>query len=235
MWWKNLFPALPADSFLIVIFATCKIRVAGSESYRPCVPAMKVNIKTEMSMISNNIKETVRHLAESSPNPGAPRVLFVCLGNICRSSAAQGVLEDMAEKRGIAVAADSAGTYGGHSGQLPDPRMRSHAARRGYSLTHRARQIKRSDFDNFDIIVAMDNSNFADVRSMAPTSAAKGKVVKMIDFCSRFSGYNTVPDIPTTRVPRALSWCWICLRMAAASFLTYWLRNQALKITLLKN
>lgn len=68
------------------------------------------------------------------------KILFVCLGNICRSPAAEGVLKAAAERKGLSdeIAVDSAGTYGGHAGQLPDSRMRSAAARRGYDLTHRA-------------------------------------------------------------------------------------------------
>ena len=72
------------------------------------------------------------------------KVLFVCLGNICRSPAAQGVMQALIDSRGLSdrFYLDSAGTYGGHAGDLPDSRMRQHARRRGYDLTHRSRQIK---------------------------------------------------------------------------------------------
>ena len=75
------------------------------------------------------------------------RVLFVCLGNICRSPAAEGVLRAKVREQGLddRLEVDSAGTYGGHAGQLPDPRMRETALRRGYSLTHRARQVRTAD------------------------------------------------------------------------------------------
>ena len=87
------------------------------------------------------------------------RVLFVCLGNICRSAAANGVMEDFVEREGLSdkIIIDSAGTYGGHAGELPDPRMRVAASRRGYNLTHRSRRIKEDDFYNFDMIIVMEN------------------------------------------------------------------------------
>jgi len=83
------------------------------------------------------------------------KILFVCLGNICRSPAAEGVMRAMAEKQGVAdrLDIDSAGLYGGHAGDLPDKRMRVHAFQRGYSLTHRSRPVKISDYDDFDLIV----------------------------------------------------------------------------------
>ena len=73
------------------------------------------------------------------------RILFVCLGNICRSPAAEGIMRRIVERRGLSgtFGIDSAGTYGGHRGELPDPRMRSAASRRGYALTHRSRQVRR--------------------------------------------------------------------------------------------
>ncbi len=100
------------------------------------------------------------------------KVLFVCLGNICRSPAGEGVLRSIVEENGADNdwVIDSAGTYGGHAGQLPDQRMRIHARRRGYELTHRARRFSRSDFDDFDIIVPMDSSNERNLRDMARTT-----------------------------------------------------------------
>ena len=99
------------------------------------------------------------------------RILFVCLGNICRSPAADGIMHDLVEKQGVAdrFTIDSAGTYGGHRGELPDPRMRSAASRRGYALTHRARQVSEADFDRFDMIVGMDDMNYETLYRMAPS------------------------------------------------------------------
>ena len=83
------------------------------------------------------------------------KILFVCLGNICRSPAAEGIFRQMVEKRGLGekLEADSAGTYAGHTGEQPDSRMRNAAYARGYLLTHRARQVRLRDFEEFDRIV----------------------------------------------------------------------------------
>lgn len=88
------------------------------------------------------------------------KILFVCLGNICRSPAAEGVFKHMLRQRGITgrFEVDSAGTYSGHAGELPDPRMRSHAARRGYLLEHRSRPVRPDDFEKFDLILGMDDT-----------------------------------------------------------------------------
>ena len=90
------------------------------------------------------------------------KILFVCLGNICRSPAAEGIFRQMVEKRGLGekLEADSAGTYAGHTGEQPDSRMRNAAYARGYLLTHRARQVRLRDFEEFDRIVAMDDTNY---------------------------------------------------------------------------
>ena len=93
------------------------------------------------------------------------RVLFVCLGNICRSPAAQGIFESVVAARGASdrFEADSAGIYSGHQGQLPDRRMRSAAAERGYDLVHRARPVSSMDFLDFDLVIAMDDENYEDL------------------------------------------------------------------------
>ncbi|MBD5266876.1 MAG: low molecular weight phosphotyrosine protein phosphatase [Bacteroides sp.] len=124
------------------------------------------------------------------------RVLFVCLGNICRSPAAEGVLRSIIDAEGDSSRwiIDSAGTYGGHAGDLPDRRMRIHAQRRGYDLTHRSRQFRQSDFDNFDLIIPMDASNERDLRAMAPTVEAEAKIVPMIKFVGMATRYDHVPD-----------------------------------------
>ena len=98
-------------------------------------------------------------------------VLFVCLGNICRSPTAHGVLEHMIRERGLAhrIRVDSAGTGDWHIGHAPDPRTREAAARRGYRLDHlRARQVLVEDFEIFDVILAMDNSNLQRLRELKP-------------------------------------------------------------------
>lgn len=141
---------------------------------------------------TREIPEIVHALADKDK----VRILFVCLGNICRSPAAEGVMRQL-----IADAAldsrfeiDSAGLYGGHAGELPDRRMRVHAFQRGYNLVHHSRQVRSSDFDRFDLIVAMDHSNYDRLRGMAPTIEDEEKVVRMIDFVSGVPQCDCVPD-----------------------------------------
>ena len=124
------------------------------------------------------------------------RILFVCLGNICRSPAADGIMHDMVEKQEVAdrFTIDSAGTYGGHRGELPDARMRSAASRRGYALTHRSRQVSEEDFDRFDMIVAMDDRNYETLNRLAPSREAARKIYRMAEFCRRHPDRTYVPD-----------------------------------------
>ena len=124
------------------------------------------------------------------------KLLFVCLGNICRSPAAEGILKNMAKERGLdnEIEVDSAGTYGGHAGELPDRRMRVHAANRGYQLTHRSRPVKVSDFDDFDLIIAMDDNNYQTLRRLCPDVENMDKIVRMRDFIHNFHRYDYVPD-----------------------------------------
>lgn len=97
------------------------------------------------------------------------RVLFVCLGNICRSPAAEAVLRAKAKKRGLDLVIESAGTGGWHQGDPADARMIRASARRGYRLDHhRARQVALADFYSFDMLLAMDLKNQADLLAMAP-------------------------------------------------------------------
>lgn len=124
------------------------------------------------------------------------KILFVCLGNICRSPAAQGIMQKYINQAGLQdkFLLDSAGLYGGHAGELPDSRMRIHARERGYVLDHRSRPVRTADFDDFDIIVAMDDSNYHRLREMAPTLEDRDKVVRMIDYVKGFPQYHSVPD-----------------------------------------
>ncbi len=102
-------------------------------------------------------------------------VLFVCLGNICRSATAHGVLEPLLEQRGLShrVRVDSCGTGDWHIGQAPDSRAVAEAGERGYDLSHlRARQVQTSDFSHFDYVLAMDRMNLADLELMCPADYA---------------------------------------------------------------
>lgn len=96
------------------------------------------------------------------------RVLFVCLGNICRSPTAEGLARSMLSD-GDTIETDSAGTAAYHVGNPPDPRAIAEAASRGIDISDlRARQVERADFDRFDLIVAMDRSNLTNLQRMAP-------------------------------------------------------------------
>lgn len=95
------------------------------------------------------------------------RILFVCLGNICRSPTAQGVFEKLAAGHDITV--DSAGTGGWHTGEPPDRRAQREAAKRGYDISGlRARQVRPADFEAFDLLLAMDRSNLAALERIRP-------------------------------------------------------------------
>jgi protein-tyrosine phosphatase len=121
------------------------------------------------------------------------RVLFVCLGNICRSPAAEGVFRHLVEQAGMdgEFHIDSAGTGAWHVGQLADRRMRQAASRRGITLTSRARQVTPEDFHAFDHVIAMDTSNLRDLRSIAPKQHAdKLRLLRDLD-----------PDAPGADVP----------------------------------
>lgn len=98
------------------------------------------------------------------------RILFVCLGNICRSPAAEGVFATLVEREGRSAEfeLDSAGTGAWHVGEPPDARMRRAAEARGITLTGRARQVTAADFDRFDLIFAMDRQNRTELLERAP-------------------------------------------------------------------
>ena len=118
------------------------------------------------------------------------KVLFVCLGNICRSPAAEGVLHSMVDLGDFTI--DSAGTSGFHQGEPADSRMIEHARKRGLDLTSLSRQFVVNDFDRFDYILVMDDKNLRDVLKMASVDQAK-KVRKITDFSQKFK-YDHIPD-----------------------------------------
>ncbi|MFI3281866.1 MAG: low molecular weight protein-tyrosine-phosphatase [Rikenellaceae bacterium] len=124
------------------------------------------------------------------------KILFVCLGNICRSPAADGVLQSMVAKYGLQdnFEIDSAGTYAGHAGELPDSRMRSAASRRGYKLTHRSRPVEIDDFFYFDRIIAMDDNNFANLQMMAPSPESADKIERFAPLCRNHPNTHYIPD-----------------------------------------
>ena len=124
------------------------------------------------------------------------RILFVCLGNICRSPAAEGVFAKLATKAGLherGFSWDSCGTGGWHEGDLPDKRMIDAAAKRGITLTHRARKLTEADFSDFDLILTMDSANYGEVCSMAPNKAVLYKVKPIVDYLRSMESSH-VPD-----------------------------------------
>ncbi len=123
------------------------------------------------------------------------RLLFVCLGNICRSPAAETVLRELLEREGLshALTVDSAGTLDYHVGSEPDPRMRKALRARGYQLWSRCRLIQSQDFLDFDVILAMDQQNVRELRRICPKPELMSKLKLAASYCTRHS-VSEVPD-----------------------------------------
>jgi protein-tyrosine phosphatase len=126
------------------------------------------------------------------------KILFVCLGNICRSPGAEAVFINQAEKEGLLdkFEAGSAGITDYHEGEPADERMRQHAAKRGYMITSISRPVNpKTDFYYYDIIIGMDNQNIRDLEYLAKGIGRKGinKICKITDFCKECL-YDEVPD-----------------------------------------
>jgi protein-tyrosine phosphatase len=122
------------------------------------------------------------------------RICFVCMGNICRSPTAEGVMAKLLADAGLAdrVTIDSAGTGDWHVGELADPRTRAAASKRGLDLTHLARQFTRADFEHFDLVIAMDEDNLRHLRRMAGQRAIDLRL--LCSFDPRSSPGACVPD-----------------------------------------
>ena len=123
------------------------------------------------------------------------QILFVCLGNICRSPSAEAVMKQLVQQSGRAdqFRIDSAGLIDYHEGEQADPRMRAHAIRRGYVLDSISRPVRTEDFFDFDLIIGMDNRNVDELRHRAPSVETMQKVHQMTEF-SRNRLYDYVPD-----------------------------------------
>jgi protein-tyrosine phosphatase len=124
------------------------------------------------------------------------RILFVCLGNICRSPAAEGIFRHLLGRAGLdhKISCDSAGIVGYHEGEGAYPKMKKVALQRGYDLTSISRPVKpERDFEAFDLVIGMDDQNIRDLNRMAPSGKLKEKIRKMTDFCTN-RRYTSVPD-----------------------------------------
>ncbi len=123
------------------------------------------------------------------------KLLFVCLGNICRSPTAENIMNHLIEQAGLSsgIVCDSAGTGGYHIGSPPDHRMVAAAKARGITLRGSARQFQRSDLENFDLILAMDRENYRDILFLDSANQYRDKVRLMCDFC-RHHREREVPD-----------------------------------------
>ncbi len=123
------------------------------------------------------------------------KLLFVCLGNICRSPAAENIMNHLIQQAGLSdrVICDSAGTSSYHIGSPPDRRMTAAINQIGIAMQGRARQFTPTDFETFDLILAMDRDNFANVCYLDPAGRFKHKVRLMCDFCTHHS-LKEVPD-----------------------------------------
>ena len=125
----------------------------------------------------------------------AYKLLFVCLGNICRSPSAENIMNHLIEQAGLSeqILCDSAGTSSYHVGSPPDRRMSAAAATKlGIKLRGRARQFQKSDFQDFDLILAMDQENYENILTLDQTKQYQHKVRLMCEFCSR----HTLKEVP---------------------------------------
>ncbi len=129
------------------------------------------------------------------PTPPPTRILFVCLGNICRSPAAAVILRKLvaAAGRDGDFEIDSAGTGGHNAGSPPDPRMSASLAKHGVTMSGTARQLRLADLEKFDLIVTMDESNYAEVRRLDAGAVAQSKIRPFMSFCRHYDDPR-VPD-----------------------------------------
>lgn len=125
------------------------------------------------------------------------RLLFVCLGNICRSPAAEEIMSEIIEKNSLQelIEVDSAGTSGWHEGELPDERMRLHGEKRGYDFCSRSRKIKKEDLTAFDYILVMDENNYKTVQSLTSNDMETAKIHLMTEYSVQYRHlHDHIPD-----------------------------------------
>ena len=123
------------------------------------------------------------------------RILFICMGNICRSPCAEGIMQNLVKQRGLEneFECDSAGTIDYHQGDPADLRMREHASLRGYELNSIARKFILQDFENFDWIITMDENNYSQISLLDKNNIFTHKIRRMTDFCEG-TKISSVPD-----------------------------------------
>jgi protein-tyrosine phosphatase len=123
------------------------------------------------------------------------KLLFVCLGNICRSPSAEGIMNHLIAKAGLSdcIVCDSAGTSAYHIGESPDPRMSAAARQNGIQLSGYGRQFETQDFETFDLILAMDRDNYQTLMTRDRTGKYADKIHLMCDFCQTLP-HKEVPD-----------------------------------------
>lgn len=124
------------------------------------------------------------------------QILFVCLGNICRSPSAEAVMNGLIRREGLEdeILCDSAGILNYHEGEPADKRMQRHAIKRGYSLTSISRPVNpKVDFKRFDMIIGMDDQNITNLKSHAGNEEEKERICKITEFC-RENKYDQIPD-----------------------------------------
>ncbi len=157
-------------------------------------------------------------------------ILFVCLGNICRSPMAEGLFKKQVAEAGMndQISCDSAGTASFHLGQQPDKRMVSTASSHGVKLNHKARQFNKADFNTFDYIVVMDESNFNNVMKIKPLKG-KAKVIFMRNYDEYVLGVKEVPD-PYYGTMEDFQTCYYILESCCRNFLKEIIETKSLKL-----
>ena len=158
------------------------------------------------------------------------KILFVCLGNICRSPSAENIMNYLIEKAGFSdrIVCDSAGTGGYHIGSPPDPRMTAAAKERGIILKGEARQFLPEDFEKFDLILAMDKENYRNIKYVDRQGKYGDKIRLMCDFCSEHDT-KEVPD-PYYGGPKGFDFVIDILLDACEGLLEYILSEEKLKV-----